>query len=70
MPRIRAGERRRGRALRCETGGALRAGAVLQEAVVRTFVALQLPEGFAFDVAALARRLNASVEGRFLPKET
>lgn len=37
---------------------------------MRTFVALQLPEGFAFDVAALARRLSSSVEGRFLPKET
>ncbi len=36
---------------------------------MRTFVALELPDAFASDVAALARRLSAAVEGRFVPRE-
>lgn len=34
---------------------------------MRTFVALELPEAFADEVAALARRLAATCEGRFVP---
>ena len=37
---------------------------------MRTFIALDLPPGFADDAAALARRLSASMEGRFLPRDT
>lgn len=37
---------------------------------MRTFIALDIPERFADDVAALARVLSASVEGRFLPRDT
>lgn len=36
---------------------------------MRTFIALELPDAFATDIAALARRLSASLEGRFLPRE-
>lgn len=36
---------------------------------MRAFIALPLPEDFATDVAALARRLSAELEGRFLPRE-
>ena len=36
---------------------------------MRTFVALELPQGFATDVAALTRQLSAAVEGRFLPRD-
>lgn len=37
---------------------------------MRTFIALDIPEEFADDVAALARVLSASVEGRFLARDT
>lgn len=37
---------------------------------MRTFIALDLPPDFADDAAALARRLSASMEGRFLPRDT
>ena len=37
---------------------------------MRTFIALDLPTEFADDSAALARVLGASVEGRFLPRDT
>lgn len=37
---------------------------------MRTFVALELPQGFATDVAALTRQLSAAVEGRFLPRDS
>lgn len=37
---------------------------------MRAFIALELPEDFADDAAALARQLSAAVEGRFLPKQT
>lgn len=37
---------------------------------MRTFVALELPERFADDVAALAHRLEMQVDGRFPPRET
>lgn len=37
---------------------------------MRTFIALELPERFAADTAALARQLGTVVEGRFLPRET
>lgn len=37
---------------------------------MRTFIALDIPEKFADDVAALARVLSASVEGRFLARDT
>ena len=33
------------------------------------FTALELPERFADDASALARRLEAVVEGRFVPRE-
>lgn len=36
---------------------------------MRAFIALPLPEAFAADAAALARRLGSSIEGRFLPRE-
>ena len=37
---------------------------------MRTFVALELPAEFVNDIAALCRTLEASVEGRFLARET
>lgn len=37
---------------------------------MRTFVALDLPQGFEDDVAALSRQLAAVVEGRFMARET
>lgn len=37
---------------------------------MRTFIALDLPPDFVDDAAALARRLSASMEGRFLPRDT
>lgn len=37
---------------------------------MRTFIALELPDGFAADVAALARQLSAEVEGRFMRRES
>lgn len=37
---------------------------------MRTFIALDIPEEFADDVAALARVLSAFVEGRFLARDT
>lgn len=37
---------------------------------MRTFIALDIPEKFADDVAALARVLSASAEGRFLARDT
>ena len=37
---------------------------------MRTFIALDVPLDFADDAAALARRLSASIEGRFLPRDT
>lgn len=37
---------------------------------MRTFIALELPADFADDVAAMARRLSASLEGRFLDRST
>ena len=37
---------------------------------MRAFVALELPEGFANEVAGMARALSASVEGRFLGRDT
>ena len=37
---------------------------------MRTFIALELPTDFADDVAAMARRLSASLEGRFLDRST
>ena len=36
---------------------------------MRAFVALELPEAFADEVAALARRLSGACEGRFLPAQ-
>lgn len=36
---------------------------------MRAFVALELPEAFADEVAALSRRLSAVCEGRFAPPE-
>lgn len=36
---------------------------------MRAFVALELPEAFADEVAALSRRLAATCEGRFVPDE-
>ena len=36
---------------------------------MRAFVALQLPEGFATETAALSRSLGTSLEGRFLPRD-
>ena len=37
---------------------------------MRTLIALNIPEEFADDVAALARMLSASMEGRFLARDT
>lgn len=37
---------------------------------MRTFIALELPEAFADEVAAMARRLALSCEGRFVRRET
>lgn len=37
---------------------------------MRAFIALELPADFADDVAAMARRLSASLEGRFLDRST
>lgn len=37
---------------------------------MRTFIALDLPPDFADNAAALARRLSASMEGRFLKRDT
>lgn len=37
---------------------------------MRAFVALELPEAFADEVACLARRLRATCEGRFVPPES
>ena len=37
---------------------------------MRAFIALELPAEFADDAAALARRLSASLEGRFLDRDT
>lgn len=36
---------------------------------MRAFIALELPDDFALDVAGLARQLKGSVEGRFMPPE-
>lgn len=37
---------------------------------MRAFIALELPADFADDVAAMARRLSASLDGRFLDRST
>ena len=37
---------------------------------MRAFIALELPNRFADDVAAMARPLSAAVEGRFVPRES
>lgn len=37
---------------------------------MRTFIALEMPEAFASDIAALSRILKASIEGRFIPADT
>lgn len=37
---------------------------------MRAFVALELPEAFADEVACLARQLSATCEGRFVPPES
>ena len=37
---------------------------------MRTFIALELPADFADDIAAVARQLSASLEGRFLDRST
>ena len=37
---------------------------------MRAFIALELPTDFADDVAAMARRLSASLDGRFLDRST
>ena len=37
---------------------------------MRTFTALELPDDFIADIAALSRRLKATLEGRFLQTET
>ena len=37
---------------------------------MRTFIALEPPQGFVDDVAALSRQLSAHVSGRFLPRST
>ena len=37
---------------------------------MRTFVALELPERFAIETAALSRKLEAALEGRFLASST
>lgn len=36
---------------------------------MRAFVALEPPEGFAEDVAAMVRVLSAAVQGRFVPRQ-
>ncbi len=36
---------------------------------MRTFIALELPDGFAADVAALARQISAKVSGRFVRRD-
>ena len=36
---------------------------------MRAFIALEPPEGFVEDVAAMARMLSAAVEGRFVPRQ-
>lgn len=36
---------------------------------MRAFIALEMPEEFVYDAAALARRLARSVDGRFVPEE-
>lgn len=36
---------------------------------MRAFIALELPEEFADELAALARTLSAAVDGRFMPRE-
>lgn len=36
---------------------------------MRAFIALEPPEGFVEDVAAMARVLGAAVEGRFVPRQ-
>lgn len=36
---------------------------------MRAFIALELPEAFAFETAALAERLSLVCEGRFVPRE-
>ncbi len=37
---------------------------------MRLFIALEIPQDLQDDVAALARQLKASVQGRFLPPPT
>lgn len=37
---------------------------------MRTFIALELPEAFADEIAGMARRLALSCEGRFVSRET
>ncbi|HIT50974.1 MAG TPA: RNA 2',3'-cyclic phosphodiesterase, partial [Candidatus Aveggerthella excrementigallinarum] len=37
---------------------------------MRVFIALELPDDFAADVAGLARQLSAEVDGRFLRRES
>lgn len=37
---------------------------------MRTFIALELPESFTDEVAGMARVLSASVEGRFMKRDT
>ena len=39
-----------------------------EEGVMRAFIALELPEAFADEVAALSRQLAAVCEGRFVPE--
>ncbi len=39
-----------------------------KEQLLRTFIALELPPDFAADVTTLARRLDAVIDGRFLPQ--
>ncbi len=36
---------------------------------MRAFIALELPEAFAYETAALAERLSLLCEGRFIPRE-
>ena len=36
---------------------------------MRAFIALELPEAFAYETAALAERLSLLCEGRFVPRE-
>ena len=37
--------------------------------IMRAFIALELSEGFASDIVALSRALEARLEGRFMPRE-